>query len=176
MRVSAFSLEIMQFCILAVLTLFLFSCDDPSSRAMSPALGEEQRKTVFFQLPKGDTNVMARPLLWQRSYPEEYSELVRQAKQSRSGDDPFADPIEVPDNQLTPGTFGFVGWGRGLVSQVFDELGYPFEGEMEAYLEVESGLLRITHSPSAIEAFQARFPEFKLMPSEHDAGKESLSR
>jgi len=64
----------------------------------------------------------------------DYSELVRKARESRSGEDPIADPIEVPDSDLTPGDFGLLGWGRAIVPQVFDALDYPLKDGATACL------------------------------------------
>lgn len=164
----------MRLCILTVATLLLLSCDSPSTRESDTAPREERRMKVVFKVP-GDSNETVR-MLWQRSYPEDYSELIRLAKESRTGGgDPFADSIEVPDSELTPETFGLSGWGRAIVPRVFDELGYSLKDGAEASYEVDSGHFKITHSPSAIEAFHVRFPEFKQIQSEQDPGQPATS-
>ena len=160
----------MRLCILAAPTLFLLSCDSPSTREADTVPREEPRKTVVFQVP-GDFSETVRTL-WQRSYPEDYSALVTRARESRSGKDPFAVPIEVPDSELTPETFGPLDWGRAIVPRVFDKLGYPLKGGAKAYYEPESGIFRITHSPVAIDSFRARFPEFKQIRNEQDAAEQ----
>lgn len=164
----SFAQENMRLSLLIAPALLLLSCYTPSNRETDTDLRDERRMTVVFQAP-GDANKTVRTL-WQRSYPEEYSELLKRAKESRSGLDPFADSIDIPGSELTPGTFGLLGWGRAIIPRVFDELGYPLKDGAEADYEAASGLFKITHSSTAIESFRARFPEFKQIQSEQAVG------
>ena len=99
-------------------------------------------------------------MLWQRSYPNEYQKLIARAS---APEDPFSGPVGTPLEELTPADFGIVGWCRGIVPRVFDELGYSLrdtEGAMASW-DSEGSLFLISHSPEAIKAFESRFPEIK---------------
>lgn len=154
----------MRLSLLTAPVLLLLSCDSPSTGETGTSPQDERMMTVVFQTPI-DVDETVRTL-WQRSYPKEYSDLLRRAKESRDGTDPFAGPIDIPDTELTPGTFDLLGWGRAIVPRVFDELGYPLKEGAEASYEAASGRFEITHSSPAIESFRARFPEFTQIQRE----------
>lgn len=164
----------MRLTLLTTPVLLLFSCDRPSTGGSDTSPQDERMMTVVFQAP-ADTDETVRTL-WQRSYPKAYSDLLRRAEESRDGTDPFADPIDIPDTEITPGTFGLLGWGRAIVPRVFDELGYPLKEGAKASYEAASGRFKITHSSPAIESFRARFPEFKQMQSEQGVAPQSATR
>jgi hypothetical protein len=164
----------MRLTLLTAPMLLLLSCDSSSSGGSHTSPQDKRKMTVVFQTPT-DADETVR-MLWQRSYPKEYSDLLRRAKESRDGTDPFADPIDIPDTELTPGTFGLLGWGRAIVPRVFDELGYPLKDGAEASYEAASGRFKITHSSPAIESFRARFPEFKQIQSEQAGTGQPVTR
>ena len=153
----------MRLSLLTAPMLLMLSCYSPSTGETDTSPQVERMMTVVFQTPI-DVDETVRTL-WQRSYPKEYSDLLRRAGESRDGTHPFADPIDIPDTKLTPGTFGLLGWGRAIVPSVFDELGYPLKDGAEASYEAATGRFKITHSSPAIESFRARFPEFKQIQS-----------
>ncbi len=95
-------------------------------------------------------------ILWQRSYPEEYNELIGRYKAK----DPFEESTKTSEDELTPGHFGLLDWDRALISRVFEQLGYPLTHGAKADYDDEQNRLTITHSNQAQEAFSQRFPEF----------------
>ncbi len=95
-------------------------------------------------------------ILWQRSYPEEYKELIVRYKEK----DAFGKPAEISEDELTPGHYGLLGWDRALILRAFEELGYPLIHGAKADYDAEQNRLTITHSSQAQDAFRQRFPEF----------------
>ena len=114
------------------------------------ATAKQHMKTVAFKVPEP-----AIALLWQRSFPEEHRKLVRRAREN----DPFGDASGIPEAHLTPSAFGLVGWQRGLIPAVFDQLGHPLKDGAMASLDVD-GILEVTHTLPAHSALEKRFPEF----------------
>jgi hypothetical protein len=144
-----------------ILALLLFGCGEDSETSDSPPGEQTGNRTVVLRLPR---NGLA--ILWQRSYPDEYTDLITRAHESRNPhpSNPYGGgldgPISVPDSELTPATFGLIGWGRGIVSRAFDELGFPLVDGAEILYSPDPHTLTVTHTPKGIEAFLRRFPEF----------------
>ena len=147
-----------------ICALLVLSCERRLSKNPKVESPEGSQISVILEVPRGRDSALQ--LLWQRSYPEEYLNLVKQSAESKENLDPFAEAITVPDDELTPGSFGLLGWDRALVSSVFDELGYPLKDGAEASYDYDLNCLSIRHSASAIESFRLLFPEFKPKTSE----------
>lgn len=114
----------------------------------------EDMKTKIYEIthtPEKFTRI-----LWQRSYPEEYKELIVRYKEK----DVFGEPAEISEDELTPGHYGLLGWDRALILRAFEELGYPLIHGAKADYDAEQNRLTITHSIQAQDAFRQRFPEF----------------
>ena len=99
-----------------------------------------------------------RRILWQRCYPSEYAELIKEAEASRNGTgaDPFGPPITIPDSDLMPiGLYDL----EPIIPRIFRQLGWPLTNGAEAIYRVD-GTIEITHDSAAIRAFLDKFPEF----------------
>jgi len=148
--------------IILSLLLPLFSCtesDDVSSVETTVILEEK-----FYRVPMGVSSRLY-TILWQRSYPEEFEELIRDNNRP-GGRDPFADPDlrnnKGPRVDWNPGR---IDWDMAIVSRVFEQLGYPTtetEGAFAHYFPDEQ-LFKVIHTPTAIVKFEARFPEFEVI-------------
>jgi hypothetical protein len=97
-------------------------------------------------------------ILWQRGYPDEYAQLIREAEASRSGKgaDPFAPPIATPNSDLIPGGFQD---RPPIMPTIFAQLGWPLPDGAEAIYHAKTGIIEITHTQAAIRAFMEHFPE-----------------
>lgn len=160
--------EKMRWILLFPLLLALVSCGNETDG--TPSSDETMQRIVLRVREKHPDEVYR--MLWQRSFPNEYEELIRSAEQIRQGrDDPFAQPMAIPDSELTPDSFSTGSeWGKGLPGKVFEQLGFPiFEVEdgvlvdhgRSASWNFQSGVIEIHHSAQAIAAFRSRFPEFE---------------
>lgn len=149
------------------LSLGLISCERAGKAVISS--GEDMERVVL-RVREMEADEVYR-LLWQRSFPEEYEELVRETEKRKEGShDPFAEPITIPDGELTPSAMGMDEWGKALPSRVFEKLGFPIfdiedgvlvdEGRSVTW-DYQTGIIEIRHSARAIAAFRERFPEFE---------------
>jgi hypothetical protein len=138
--------------------LLLAACESGSTQKPESSSDEQTKKTVVFKVPDD-----AIALLWQRSFPEEHRKLVERARDH----DPFGNASGIPEDQLTPSTFGLVGWQRGLIPEVFNQLGHPLQDGAKAALDAR-GILEVTHSITALNALKARFPEILQIQAEQD--------
>lgn len=96
-------------------------------------------------------------ILWQRSYPEEYNELIVRYKAK----DPYQEHNKISEDELTPGHFGLLDWDRALIPRAFEQLGYPLIHGANADYDAEQNRLTLTHSSQAQDTFRQRFPEFE---------------
>jgi len=160
--------EKMRFILISQLLVVLVSCGKGTDELPS---SEESMQRVVLRVQEKDPDQVYR-MLWQRSFPEEYQELILRAEKIRRGEDhPYAQPIKVPDSELTPSAFANVNeWGKGLPSVVFEQLGFPIFDVEEGVLvdrgrrvhwDFQTGVIEIHHSAQAITAFRSRFPEFE---------------
>jgi len=158
----------MRFIPLFQLLVVLVSCGQGTVELPS---SDEAMQRVVLRVQEKDPDKVYR-MLWQRSFPEEYQELIRRAEKIRRGEDhPYAQPVEIPDSELTPSAFANVSeWGKGLPSVVFEQLGFPiFDVEdgvlvdkgRRVHWDFQTGAIEIHHSAQAITAFRTRFPEFE---------------
>lgn len=154
--------------LLSPFLLVFASCGNGTKEISS---SDEGKQRVVLRVPVKAPDQVYRTL-WQRSFPEEYQELIQRAEKIRRGHDhPFAEPITIPDSELTPDLFSTGSeWGKGLPSKVFEQLGFPiFDVENGVLVDkgrrvtwnFETGGIEIYHSAQAIAAFRARFPEFE---------------
>ena len=165
--------------ILSPLLLALVSCGEGKDAFRS---SDEGMQRVVLRVPDKAPDLVYRTL-WQRSFPGAYQELIQRAEKIRRGDDhPFAEPITIPDSELTPDSFSTGSeltpdsfstgseWGKGLPSKVFEQLGFPIFDVEDGVLvdkgrrvtwNFETGAIEIYHSAQAIDAFRTRFPEFE---------------
>lgn len=121
---------------------------------------------VTYQLSQSSEEVTR--ILWQKSYPEAYAELIAR---SRDHPDPFAQKVDVPEADLVPGDFGLHGWGRAIVPHTFEALGFPLgepPGSSAGYYS-STGVFEVVHTDEAIKAFESRFPEFTTTNKTLDA-------
>ena len=97
-------------------------------------------------------------ILWQRGYPDEYAQLIKEAEASRSGNgiDPFAPPIRTPNRDLIP--LGFHD-RPPIIPTIFTRLGWPLPEGGEAIYRSNAGIIEITHKREAITEFMDNFPE-----------------
>ena len=97
-------------------------------------------------------------ILWQRGYPDEYAQLIREAEASRSGKgaDPFVPPITTPNSDLIPGGFHD---RPPIIPTIFAQLGWPLPDGAEAICRADTGIIEITHTQAAIRVFMEHFPE-----------------
>lgn len=97
-------------------------------------------------------------ILWQRAYPDEYAQLIRQAEASRRGEgaDPFAAPITTPNSDLIPAGFHD---RPPIIPTIFVQLSWPLPDGADAIYRAEAGIIEITHKQAAIRAFMEHFPE-----------------
>lgn len=110
-------------------------------------------------------------ILWQRSYPEEWQALVQEL-QEEADLDPYAEPIVINPANVDPSLTGKIGWDRGLVPRAFEQLGYPLtevQGAWSGY-SFTNRTLQVAHTPKALNAFDARFPEFEQIAAPTYAG------
>lgn len=106
-------------------------------------------------------------ILWQRGYPDEYAQLIREAEASRSGKgaDPFAPPITTPNSDLVPGGFHH---RPPIIPTIFARLGWPLPEGAETIYRAESGIIEITHKQAAIRVFMEHFPELTELNKESE--------
>lgn len=160
--------EKMRSILLFPLLVALVSCGNETDGSRS---SDEAMQRIVLRVREKDPDEVYR-MLWQRSFPTEYQELIRSAEKIRQGrDDPFAQPMAIPDSELTPAFFSTTSeWGKGLPAKVFERLGFPiFEVEDGVLVDqghrvswdFHTGVIEIQHSAKAIAAFRSRFPEFE---------------
>jgi len=160
--------ENMRSTLLFPLLLALVSCGTETDGSRS---SDDAMQRIVLKVREKQPDEVYR-MLWQRSFPTEYQELIRSAEKIRQGrGDPFAQPIAIPDSELTPDSFSTGSeWGKGLPAKVFEQLGFPIflvedgvlvdQGRRVSW-DFQTGAIEIHHSAQGIAAFRSRFPEFE---------------
>jgi len=139
-----------------LVTLLFVSCRSGEEQPNQREASSESLKHVILQSSVSEDRLSK--ILWQRGYPDEYAQLIREAEASRSGKgaDPFAPPITTPNGDLIPTGF----YDRPpIIPTIFAQLGWPLPDGAEATYRAESGIIEITHKQAAIRAFMEHFPE-----------------
>ena len=141
---------------LFLLIALLISCRSGKEQPKQREASSESLTHVILQSSVSEDRLSK--ILWQRGYPDEYAQLIREAEASRSGKgaDPFAPPITTPNNDLIPTGFHD---RPPIVPTVFAQLGWPLPDGAEALYRAEAGIIEITHKQAAIRAFMEHFPE-----------------
>ena len=139
-----------------LVTLLFVSCRSGEKQPDQREANPESLTHVILQSSVREDRLSK--ILWQRGYPDEYAQLIREAEASRSGKgaDPFAPPITTPNNDLIPGGLHD---RPPIIPTIFAQLGWPLPDGAEAIYRAETGIIEITHKQAAIRAFMEHFPE-----------------
>ncbi|MES2475036.1 MAG: hypothetical protein V4640_04600 [Verrucomicrobiota bacterium] len=141
---------------LLLLIALLISCRSGEEQPKQRETSSENFTHVILQSSVSEDRLSK--ILWQRGYPDEYAQLIREAEASRSGigADPFALPITPPNSDLIPTGFHD---RPPILPTIFTQLGWPLPDGAEAIYRAEAGIIEITHNQAAIRAFMEHFPE-----------------
>ena len=140
---------------LLLLIALLISCRSGEEQPNQQETSSESLTHVILQSSVSEDRLSK--ILWQRGYPDEYAQLIREAEASRSGKgaDPFGPPITTPNSDLIP--LGLHD-RPPIIPTIFAQLGWPLSDGSESIYRAD-GIIEITHKHAAIRAFMEHFPE-----------------